>query len=366
MVILCVLCLCLAGAFLYVEKKEQYVGAVVLKGLASLCFVLLGLRCSPGTHTAKLIVAGLILGFVADILLNLRWVVKEKGKLVFLHVIRDVCLLIFIADLIAAVLYPEGIPSVTTGPEEPFFLYGNVNVTVRYLFPGLLCSVLLDAKQNKKISVATAIFFAGYVFLCVRVYFMATGLCAMLFLVLWSLGSRILSKRVRLFTAIILLLYLVFELTIVVFQSQFVTDLIVAIFHKSPGFTGRNILWANCIRLFRAKPVFGYGAINRERLFYMIYSPSGAHNYFLDMLFQRGVVGAIPVFFFLLFPLFKKAPEKSKTEHYILVGFALAYILMFLFEPFYNVERFHITVFYVLNTLSEYASKAPAGAIGAK
>ena len=84
MVILCVLCLCLAGAFLYVEKKEQYVEAVVLKGLASLCFVLLGLRCSSGTHTAKLIVAGLILGFVADILLNLRWVVKEKGKLVFL------------------------------------------------------------------------------------------------------------------------------------------------------------------------------------------------------------------------------------------------------------------------------------------
>ena len=84
MVILCVLCLCLAGAFLYVENKEQYVGAVILKGLASLCFVLLGLRCSPGTHTAKLIVAGLILGFVADILLNLRWVVKEKGKMVFL------------------------------------------------------------------------------------------------------------------------------------------------------------------------------------------------------------------------------------------------------------------------------------------
>ena len=81
---LCILCLCLAGAFLYVENKEQYVGAVILKGLASLSFVVLGLLCSPGTHTAKLIVAGLILGFVADILLNLRWVVKEKGKLVFL------------------------------------------------------------------------------------------------------------------------------------------------------------------------------------------------------------------------------------------------------------------------------------------
>ena len=84
MIILCILCLCLAGAFLYMERKEQFTGAVVLKGCASLCFVLLGLLCSPGTQTAKLIVAGLILGFVADILLNLRWVVKEKGKLIFL------------------------------------------------------------------------------------------------------------------------------------------------------------------------------------------------------------------------------------------------------------------------------------------
>ena len=84
MSILCILCLCLAGAFLYMERKEQFTGAVVLKGCASLCFVLLGLLCSPGTQTAKLIVAGLILGFVADILLNLRWVVKEKGKLIFL------------------------------------------------------------------------------------------------------------------------------------------------------------------------------------------------------------------------------------------------------------------------------------------
>lgn len=84
MIFLCILCLCLAGAFLYIENREQYVGAVILKGLASLCFVVLGLLCSPGTQTAKLIVIGLILGFVADVLLNLRWVVKEKGKLVFL------------------------------------------------------------------------------------------------------------------------------------------------------------------------------------------------------------------------------------------------------------------------------------------
>ena len=84
MYLLIPLCLVLAGAFLWFEKQEKYVPAVVLKGLASLCFVILGLLTSPGTPMAKLIVTGLILGCVADVMLNLRWVFKEKGQMIFL------------------------------------------------------------------------------------------------------------------------------------------------------------------------------------------------------------------------------------------------------------------------------------------
>ena len=78
------LCLCLAGCFLWMEKQEKYVPAVVLKGLASICFVILGLLLSPGTSMARLIVTGLILGCAADVLLNLRWVFQKKGQLIFL------------------------------------------------------------------------------------------------------------------------------------------------------------------------------------------------------------------------------------------------------------------------------------------
>ncbi len=84
MYLLIPLCLGLAGVFLWQESREKYVPAVVLKALASLCFVLLGALCSPGTHPARLIVAGLVLGCVADVLLNLRWVFKEKGQPIFL------------------------------------------------------------------------------------------------------------------------------------------------------------------------------------------------------------------------------------------------------------------------------------------
>lgn len=83
--LLCILLtLVLAALFLYQEEMKNYVLAVVLKGLASLCFVILGVLCSSGTHPARLIVAGLVLGCLADVLLNLRWVVKEKGQTVFL------------------------------------------------------------------------------------------------------------------------------------------------------------------------------------------------------------------------------------------------------------------------------------------
>ena len=81
---LIILCAVLAGVFLRAESKEEYVKAVILKGLASLCFVAIGLICSPGTHVATMIVAGLIIGCIADVMLNLRMVFKEKGQLIFL------------------------------------------------------------------------------------------------------------------------------------------------------------------------------------------------------------------------------------------------------------------------------------------
>ena len=84
MTITSILCLCLAALFMWTEKKENYMGAVILKGLASLCFVLVGVMAGNGWQLAKLIVTGLLLGCIADVLLNLRWVFPKKGQLIFL------------------------------------------------------------------------------------------------------------------------------------------------------------------------------------------------------------------------------------------------------------------------------------------
>ena len=82
--VMVVLCAVLAGIFLYTESREKYVPAVILKGLASLCFVITGILCMKGAPVAKTIVIGLVIGCIADVLLNLRLVFKEKGQAIFL------------------------------------------------------------------------------------------------------------------------------------------------------------------------------------------------------------------------------------------------------------------------------------------
>lgn len=82
--ILIALCAAFVGAFLHIETKEKYVSALICKGLASVCFVLLGLLCSGGGEAARILVYGLILGCIADVLLNIRFVIKKKVQLIYL------------------------------------------------------------------------------------------------------------------------------------------------------------------------------------------------------------------------------------------------------------------------------------------
>lgn len=75
------------GLFIKVEHEEKYVLADILKGTASLMFVIIGyIGYSKLTdyNLAKYIFIGLIFGMLGDILLNLRFVFKKNGQKIFL------------------------------------------------------------------------------------------------------------------------------------------------------------------------------------------------------------------------------------------------------------------------------------------
>ena len=76
--------------FIYFEYKKKYIFAVIFKGLASLCFLIMGIiffinKSGDAKPLSNLILIGLILGLLGDILLNLRFVVKpEIGNKIFI------------------------------------------------------------------------------------------------------------------------------------------------------------------------------------------------------------------------------------------------------------------------------------------
>ncbi len=86
-VLLCVLGALIQAAFIVVEHREKYVGAVCLKGSASVVFVIIGAIAygmMSNSAFARLVFIGLILGAVGDVLLNLRFVFEKAGQKIFL------------------------------------------------------------------------------------------------------------------------------------------------------------------------------------------------------------------------------------------------------------------------------------------
>ncbi len=83
-----ILCGCAAeAAFIVCEYKKKMLTALILKTIASLMFILLAVLLSaraPISRYAAVIIAGLAFGAIGDICLNLRHLVGERGKQVFM------------------------------------------------------------------------------------------------------------------------------------------------------------------------------------------------------------------------------------------------------------------------------------------
>lgn len=83
-----ILCGCIAEAvFIVFEYRKKMLTALILKAFASMMFVLLAVLLLPDAANsgyAALIVAGLAFGAIGDVCLNLRHLVGERGKQVFM------------------------------------------------------------------------------------------------------------------------------------------------------------------------------------------------------------------------------------------------------------------------------------------
>lgn len=86
-ILIALLGVAIQAAFIAVEHKGKYVGAVVLKGIAAAIFCLIGFlgkTVAGDGGFASTVCCGLCFGALGDVLLNLRFVFPKNGQKIFL------------------------------------------------------------------------------------------------------------------------------------------------------------------------------------------------------------------------------------------------------------------------------------------
>lgn len=274
---------------------------------------------------------------------------KKVNKVAFIRVIRDVTLIFFILNLMLSIIYRNGIPNgnmVFNGGIDSYYLYGNVNAMVRAIFPGILCSMLLDKMHKQNLNVSTFIFFSGFIFIFLYVYHMMTGLLAFVVLVLWCTFKNVILKHFKLIYSLYILIISFVQFGILQLANignGWITS--VALFlGKSTDFSGRYYVWRRALLLFKQSPEFGWGFINYENLKALILNGYGAHNYILDTAINGGYIGIILFIGVILMPLFMLRIDFVTNQQYLLLGGWVSLLTMLISEPLRGWEFLFVPI----------------------
>lgn len=288
---------------------------------------------------------------------------RTKYAEYFIRAIRNITWLLFVANIVVIILIPDGFEQING---VNYYLYGNPNVMIRYIVPGLCCSSILDIQKNKLFSFWTLSFFLGLFFTFFATYFSVTAFIGTSFVFAWILMGKIVRtkiRRVRFIYLSVLVAIFLFEIVVVVSaRGDHFISILTEFFNKNDlsGLRSRSILWARELNLIFEKPVFGWGMLDSDSLKKFIGNSSGAHNYYLDLLFQRGILGVISFLCIIIYSIIRIFRIKSISgAGYILMGYSCMCFIMFLTEPFTLAEPLIMPLIYIFISigLKKYSYK---------
>lgn len=282
---------------------------------------------------------------------------NEKRCSAFMTVVRNLTLAFSLINLMVGIVMPTGIPSITTTARNPHFLYGNLNSTMRSVMPGLCCSLLIDKRNKKTISLFTILLVFSVLYFCFRIYFMATTFVGLVLLMAWVLLETPNKHFYRkTYLGIVIVTALIEFFVVFMNGHSKYSNMISGLFSMKSGFTGREMLWSNVIYRIQNKLLVGYGYLSSDTMKRLIGNVYGSHNYYLDLVFIRGLIGFAPILLLFLLPVFCRRDSIS-SECYILIGICGAYLVMFLMEPFIGTENLHLPIICIAMTSLIHSSK---------
>jgi O-antigen ligase len=206
------------------------------------------------------------------------------------------------------------VPSRSFGSDVPGFqgLHGHKNSAGEFYFFALPLFGL--AIFNRSIAIgrylAPLAFFLGTAFLLLSRSKTAIGLFAVTTLCVFAIRSL---RRMREYSAVLLLIYLLIGVAVVVAVSGVGFTNTVDLLTGDLSFTGRTAVWDYVLARWQQNPYFGggFGALwqvgvqmeEYMKAAQLVWVMNEAHNGYLDVLAQTGIIGLLFLVIFLLVAL---------------------------------------------------------------
>lgn len=279
------------------------------------------------------------------------------GARLFLRALMIILGVLCLANLISILLYPNGM--YTTLLKNNWIL-GYDNMHVLYILP-FLCTFALytvESHLSNFLKWSVLLIFS----LSIYITWSATSVVGVtVWLVffalsnLYSLRKIITNLRFQIIATVI-----VFFGIIILRLQNLIAFLIEGILKKSLTFTGRTRIWDSALNLFKENPIYGLGVTSTDVTRSYLHGASHCHNYFLQILYQSGLIG-MACFIVVLILLIK--PKKYSYNSNITY---LLHLTIFCFLIMLQVEAYtYMTTFFGLVTMAYHSKSLEMGLIGA-
>ena len=282
--------------------------------------------------------ANLIFEFVSI----LSWIVLFKinmfdNKDSFLTTLENIFLILLLINFVTIILFPGGFYLNSSGYSGNYFL-GYDNNLITYIFPALALSFTNSLNRNGKIGIKS-IFLTVISFFSIIFTWSVTGVVSMFIMIVLFSMYTIKKKDFPIKKYIVVALSLFIGIVFLRFQNIF-SFIIEGWLKKDLTFTGRTYIWDIFINEIKKSILIGHGVVDNKYLIYTL-NAGHAHNYFLQILYQGGIV-TFSMFLGFFFSAINKVKNCNEKKYVGIVIFA--YLISFIFEAYSLTDMFIIVL----------------------
>lgn len=271
----------------------------------------------------------------------LSWIILFKTNISdnkkFFTNLENTFLFLLTINFITIVLFPGGFYQNSSGYSSNYFL-GYDNNLITYIFPALALSFTNSYGETGKVGLKS-IYLLIISLLSIILTWSATGVVAIsIIAVLFSIYT-FKKKDFPINKYIIIVLSLFVCIVLLRIQNIF-SFIIEGWLKKDLTFTGRTYIWDIFIKQIKQSLFIGHGIVDYKYLIKSL-NAGHAHDYFLQILYQGGII-ALSMFFGFFFTAINKMKNCKQKKYVGIIIFA--YLISFIFEAYTLTNMFIIVL----------------------